>query len=261
LIHGVNFLEQLHFEIFPATERRDLGGATASDGASSAPPNLRLLVACHGYSPENGPSYAFFSALVSMISKLKGWSIAVPDFRTSYAFGAARGRSERLRLIQEEILVQVAAMGSLPSSVVLVGHSQGGAACAQLCCSDRLVEALKIGGLVMLGSESPMERLPPPEGLSELDDGDIIIHATRPSRLTPDNIHIIHSRRDQVVGEHVVQSLAAAWGVRCRVLKSDVLPDNTGCEWAADVQHDFIALDLLFDVFLEIKRILEGTVL
>ncbi len=49
----------------------------------------------------------------------------------------------------------------------VIGHSQGGAPCAQLCCSDRLVDALKIDGLVMLGSESPMERLPPTEGLKK----------------------------------------------------------------------------------------------
>jgi hypothetical protein len=53
----------------------------------------------------------------------------------SYGFGAARSRSERVRILLEELLVCVSASDwdrGGKSGIFLIGHSQGGAASAQV---------------------------------------------------------------------------------------------------------------------------------
>jgi hypothetical protein len=63
----------------------------------------------------------------------------------SYGFGPARSRSERVRILLEELLVCVSAPDwdrGGKSGVFLIGHSQGGAASAQV--SDRMHRYLRI---------------------------------------------------------------------------------------------------------------------
>lgn len=150
--------------------------------------------------------------------------------------------------------------------------------------SDRLVEALGICGLVMLGSESPLERLtgsgfglPPgihathtaslargaerPDGGETPDGGegpDLLIHVARPSRLRPEMIRIIHARHDAVISRLQAEQLAAAWQVPCTVYHSAAKPDDPACAWSDDVQHDFISLDLLKMIFTELTCFLRG---
>jgi pimeloyl-ACP methyl ester carboxylesterase len=260
LICGVNYLEQLHFEIRPTLATNN------SECSVTSPSRLLLLALCHGFDAENGPHYAFLKALRVMAAKLGAWKLVVPDFRPSYIYGPARGRSERVRILQEELLLALlehrdAAMGR---AVVLVGHSQGGAACAQLCASARLVTALPVRGLVLLGSESPVERLQPTYAMVEPGEEPLatpgpIIHATRP-QLPAEAIRILHARSDSVVSRLQLQSLAESWGVssRCVILDSGVTPDDPESHWAADVQHDFIARDMLRDLFGELVSFLDG---
>lgn len=128
LIDGVNFVAQLHVTLLQPP---------VITGEAIPCAEINLLALAHGFSPEDGPHYALCSALQDLVRAVGGWTLVVPDFRPSYAFGPARGRSERVRLLQEEILLTLvghsAAGFPRPARVVLVGHSQGGAAAAQLC--------------------------------------------------------------------------------------------------------------------------------
>lgn len=56
---------------------------------------------------------------------------------TSYQFGSGRARSERVRVLVEELLCLAVRQRDGPhaplvSPVILIGHSQGGAAVAQV---------------------------------------------------------------------------------------------------------------------------------
>ena len=344
LIDGVNVREQLHFldcsasgDDAATTAPAGPPGAYAShhahqdsasgcgcgcDCASSSGTTRRIVVLSHGFSPDDGPRYALLCVLRLTLSRLPGrWTVVVPDFRPSYAFGSARGRSERVRLVQEEILVALvdaqsrplgrcpcsrsctcctagaaapgagttldtaadtaagaaegsdgacaaggsaagsAPPGEPPFAVVLVGHSQGGAASAQLCASDRLVRVANIVGLVMLGSESPMEVLPrPPFDDGDGDDSERVIHVARPTALPSTNILLLHASNDPVISSGSMQHVAERWQVPCRVLVSPARADDPTSAWSADVQHDFIALDLLHGVIQELAAFLERVV-
>ena len=274
LICGVNYLDQLHFEIRPALATNDQSRDTECSAALAheTPPRLLLLALCHGFDAETGPSYTFFNALKVMAAKLGPWKLVVPDFRPSYPFGPARGRSERVRILQEELLLalleaQPQVDARMERAVVLVGHSQGGAACAQFCASARLVKALPVRGLVMLGSESPIERLQPAYAMAEPGEEPVatpgpIIHATRP-QLAVDAIRIVHASSDSVISRLQLQSLAESWGVSsscCVILDSPVTADIPESDWAADVQHDFLARDMLKTLFGELVGVLDGVV-
>ena len=51
-------------------------------------------------------------------------------------------------------LLKILCLDPRPKNVVLIGHSQGGAASAH-ACTDRVVASAHIHGLLMLGSENP----------------------------------------------------------------------------------------------------------
>ncbi len=70
----------------------------------------------------------------------------MPDFRNSYKFGSARSRSERVNIILQTLL-SLACSEPKPETVVLIGHSQGGAAVAQTCAMDSVVRNANIKGI------------------------------------------------------------------------------------------------------------------
>jgi hypothetical protein len=144
MIDGCNFLDQLHFEYH-----------LEDPIPVSLPPSDRVVMICHGFCFEHGPNYLFLSALSSAL-RAAGYRVIIPDFRPryfflqeilpsdlccSYKYGPTRGRSERIRIVMDEI---VYCMGEVarnrrdqstePSDLnfVLVGHSQGGAAISQV---------------------------------------------------------------------------------------------------------------------------------
>ena len=178
--------------------------------AAAAADKQTVVVLCHGFSPDFGPSYPLISILLHFLTSL-GYTVMLPDFRDTYAYGAARGRSERVCTVLECLLRARAAFPAF--SVVLIGHSQGGAAAAQACRRCVVADAC-IRGLVMLGSESARERIKPPELLHDgealanhLACAHVDIYGHLPPSLSPPQILMLHSSRDPVISRLAIQQL------------------------------------------------------
>jgi hypothetical protein len=109
--------------------------------------------------------------------------------------------------------------------------------------------------LALLGAESPIERI---DHSHDDDDGDAheqqqqqqeekLVHATLPDCFTSSNVLLVHSNRDRVVSHLHITQLARMWNIdNIHILESHSTSDCPALtEWADDVQHDFIALELL----------------
>jgi hypothetical protein len=113
-----------------------------------------------------------------------------------------------------------------------------------------------IKGIVMIGSESPVESLSTDIntlyfGMEEEDlthSPPIMIHTAPPAAIPSQNILCIHSKRDRVIHPLMIEQLAERWQCRYVELHSLVQPEHPSVEWADDVQHDFIAKDMLCSV-------------
>jgi hypothetical protein len=112
-----------------------------------------------------------------------------------------------------------------------------------------------IKGIVMIGSESPVETLSTDIntlyfGVDEdpIQSPPIMIHTTPPVAIPSHNILCIHSKRDRVIHQLMIEQLAERWHCRYVELHSLVQPEHPSVEWADDVQHDFMAKDLLLTV-------------
>lgn len=79
-------------------------------------PWQNVCVISHGYSPERGPQYALIRSLEKCALRM-GWKPVVCCFLDSYRFGASRGRSERVKMIYEELLC----LPQKPERVAFVG--------------------------------------------------------------------------------------------------------------------------------------------
>jgi pimeloyl-ACP methyl ester carboxylesterase len=177
---------------------------------SAAAIKRTVIILCHGFSPEVGPSYPLIIILSHFLTDL-GYEVILPDFRGTYAYGVARGRSERVCLVLECLL---RARSQFPGfSVVLIGHSQGGAAAAQACRRSVVADG-GIRGLVMLGSESARERIIPPELLHDVeglkcpvDPKYVDIYGCLPPGLSPPQILMLHSLRDPVISRLAIEQL------------------------------------------------------
>jgi hypothetical protein len=152
LIDGCDYVNQLHYEMNRKYDNILL------ESAQSISSNLTIILS-HGFSFTDGPNYALIRVLSNILRK-HGYSLIIPDFRPrfvyfytciniavtsnahvcicmiSYKFGPSRGRSERVKIILEE-LIYLVGNSNIPASgdrhkVVLIGHSQGGAASAQV---------------------------------------------------------------------------------------------------------------------------------
>lgn len=141
-IGTIDFLSLLHFRKTPKLPLDRMHICDAKTVSSHVPglhqATDKVIVLCHGFSPDVGPKYAFIQVLQAWLTAL-GWTVVVPNFTASYAYGPARGRSERVRIVLEELLIitsQTHAHHRAP--VVLIGHSQGGAAVAQACASEKV---------------------------------------------------------------------------------------------------------------------------
>lgn len=134
----------------------------------------KVIILSHGWSESLGPNYPVIRTLEKVATQ-RGWKVVVPDFRATYQYGHNRGmkfmdsvlsselgRSERVRMIYSEMLCldpkvfdQLRFSHIQPSTLVLVGHSQGGAA-SSFACENRVVKAQNIHGLLLVGSENPV---------------------------------------------------------------------------------------------------------
>lgn len=191
-----------------------------------------VVLISHGWSMEDGPNYPLVRTLQTLAQRA-GWRTVVPDFRVTYEFGSARGRSERVRTIYEELLC----LDPKPDRVALVGHSQGGAASAH-ACKDRVVEAMNIKGLLMVGSENPMSM-----------DGMEWTPAVPFKQL-------VHAVGDKVIHLSDIKRCATAWDAQLFELESNVEAGVVDC-WGDDVNHDFLAKDLIQSVTHIFREFLE----
>jgi len=221
-IDHINYVELVHFALLQD-----------DDNHQAIPIDQdHVIILSHGWSENLGPNYPLIRTLEA-ISLKKGWKTIVPDFRQSYRYGSERGRSERVRIIYEEIIC----LDPKPSTLVLVGHSQGGAASSH-SCTPRVVQSSNIKGLLLLGSENPraldgMNWKPPVE-----------------------NLQIIHAEGDSIITVGENEELARVWDVPFHCLTSIVgsgKRDSTG----DDIHHDFMVKDLLsqmvhlYEIFLD----------
>jgi pimeloyl-ACP methyl ester carboxylesterase len=204
-IGSLDLLSLLHVGGEPVISSVDLQEAPAA-----AAPKRAVVILCHGFSPETGPSYPLIVILRNLLTD-EGYQVIVPDFRDTYAYGAARGRSERVCLVLESVL---RARSHFPDlCVVLMGHSQGGAAAAQACRRGVVADGC-VRGLVMLGSESARERIEPPELLhdgarleSHVGATQVDIYSQLPPGLSSSQILMLHSSRDPVVSRLAIELL------------------------------------------------------
>src|SRR4051812_21435831 len=117
----------------------------------------------------------------------------------------------------------------------------------------------------MIGSESPVEQLNTDHmptdhesnavDITHRDSSNIVlIHNTRPSALDPDKILLIHSNKDRVISALQITQLAEMWEIpqqNVRILETHSTAETLDLErrqyteWCDDVQHDFIAKELL----------------
>lgn len=123
----------------------------------------------------------------------------------------------------------------------------------QLCESSGIVAGAKIHGLLLLGSESPTEQLRTNEmvfwGEDPMDHEEpVVIHSSKPDAIPAEAILCIHAENDRVIHHMQIDQLAERWGCRFVRLKSDVKPDHDNASWANDIQHDFMAKDMLMQV-------------
>ena len=183
---------------------------TRPEEPAAAATKQTVVILCHGYSPDSGPSYPLLIILKNLLTQMR-YEVILPDFRDTYAYGAARGRSERVCVVLEALL---RARSQFPHcDVVLVGHSQGGAAAAQACRRSVVAHGC-VRGLVMLGSESARERIRPPELAFGGDDQEnhvavpfVEIYGQLPPGLSPSQILMMHSTRDPVISRIAIQQL------------------------------------------------------
>lgn len=111
----------------------------------------------------------------------------------------------------------------------------------------------------MIGSESPVEQLSNSSNSDNVNNiqensSSTVIHVTRPVGLNPHQVLLIHSDRDRVINKLQIIQLSEMWEIpQCNVhiLKTRSVAETLDCErrefaeWCDDVQHDFIALELL----------------
>ncbi len=183
---------------------------TRREEPAAAETKQAVVILCHGYSPDCGPGYPLLIILKNLLTQMR-FTVILPDFRDTYAYGASRGRSERVCVVLEALL---RARSQFPDcGVVLVGHSQGGAAAAQACRRSVVAHGC-IQGLVMLGSESARERIRPPEFAFDGEDHEnhvavpfVEIYGQLPPGLAPSQILMMHSSRDPVISRIAIQQL------------------------------------------------------
>jgi predicted alpha/beta hydrolase family esterase len=111
-------------------------------------------------------------------------------------------------MIYEELLC----LQQKPKRVAFVGHSQGGAA-SSVACTDRVVEALNVTGLMLIGSESSrsgrdgQSSVPKPKKVLR------VIHAGALLVCARFVFHFVVAVEDEVVAFAELERLCEAWSV------------------------------------------------
>lgn len=224
-ISGILFGKLVQLEIADRSERSS--AIQRHPRPSTAAHNLPTLILAHGLSPDVGPHYPLIQHFQERAQK-KGWKVIVLDFRETYGNGtlaeytSAWSHAWRVSIVQETMR-KVASQGG---AVVLVGHSQGGAACARACSAD-LANEVDIRGLMMIGSEYPHKA---PHCMS--------------SRPVVNNIEIVHAEGDAMIPIEPMYECARLWKCHLIPLKSQV-PKGAHMADGDDINHEFLAEDLM----------------
>jgi len=219
-IDGINYIELVHFCLINV------------DMPNEPIDPRHVVIISHGWSEKLGPNYPLIRTLEA-IALRKGWKAIVPDFRESYKYGYLRERSERVRIIYEEIIC----LDPKPDTLVLVGHSQGGAASCH-ACKERVVLSSNIKGLLLLGSENPR------------------IHDQMNWKPPIENIQFVHAEGDSVIGLFENELLASFWDVPFHKLTSICKNGRTDFS-GDDIHHDFMVKDLLTQVVFYFEQFLD----
>lgn len=192
-----------------------------------------VIILSHGWSPQVGPNYPLINALRT-IGNSEGFEVIVPDFNKQihqYTTNQVRSRAERVKVIYEELLsLDPSFNRQVP--IILVGHSQGGAASAT-ACTDKLCKSRNICGLLMLGSENPIS----------LDKMNWVPQV--------ENMKIIHATGDNVISIESLRKCAQKWNCEFKELTSTAVGKD---KWGDDINHDFLAKDLMRDVKIEFRN-------
>ena len=215
-VRGLDLRRLVHF-VLPRPEQLQRSLDMAADDMGEG---ANVVLISHGYSPKRGPDYALIRTL-EHVSWQRGWRPRVLCFLDTYAYGPARGRSERVRMILEELLCEV--QPRRPARVALVGHSQGGAA-SSVACTDRVAHAARVAGLMLIGSESPRS----------VRDG----QKWKPKVLA----RLLHAVDDEVVAFAELERLAQYWGTPIIAARGGVRGTDA---YDDDVNHDFLSKELL----------------
>lgn len=186
-----------------------------------------LVVIRHGYSPQVGPDYPLVRTLEA-VARSRGWRMLVPDYRESYSWDHSRGREARVRILFQELLCLEEPK---PRVVVLAGHSQGGACSAYSARDQRLVKAVGIRGLFMLGPESALrhDKMKQPPALDSKD------------------IRIVHADVDGVISHSEVEGMVKRWKLPSSglvSLRATTVQGSQDC-WGDDIAHDFLSKQLI----------------
>jgi len=207
-------------QLISTTQSSDLVSLHGSFSDFGAGPEGVVIIS-HGWSSEVGPNYPLIRML-EMVARKANWKVIVPDFRETYKYGPGRGRSERPKRLLEELLCVDS------DRVVLVGHSQGGAA-SSLVCTPRVINgavSARVVGLLLLGSESALE-------LDGMDWTPPVKH-----------VRVVHAVGDGVISFPHMKHVAEKWGVPLSALTSNV-PAATRDINGDCIHHDFLAKDLI----------------
>lgn len=138
-------------------------------------------------------------------------------------------------LFEEIVCIQAAGVDTL----VVVGHSQGGAAVAQVC-TERVCRTVPLRGLFMIGAESPLE----------LDGQD----------WTPATPHtlLVHAEGDRVIHPSSAECMARTWNTQLVLVPSAVAAGAKDC-WGDDINHDFLGVSSVCVVLCTAHAILKHT--
>lgn len=230
----------------------DAADASDAGGAAAGVTNVaNVVVIAHGFSEEVGPNYALVRTLEATARRV-GWRPIVPDFRSTYALpGRTARRRARARIVRR-------VLENLPAGcerVALVGHSQGGAACAVALewgsgTAAGVAERANVCALLMLGSESPlqldgMRAAPRLSSRSALHD-----HGAGCQPIT-----IVHAEGDKVIAARHLRRVAQQWGAGYVELRSNV---EFGAKdgWGDCIHHDFLAKDLMHAAVRALRAVL-----
>lgn len=230
LIRGVDFFQLVHLA---------LSNVMLCGSSAISTENKPIVVLAHGWSPEVGPNYPLIHRLEQCAHE-KGWKVIVPDFRPTYKHGERRARSERVNVLYEELLVLLSSFKQTvaPSRLVLVGHSQGGAAVAK-ACTRKVCSSLEIRGVLMLAPEDPT------------------CHDRMDWRPEVSNLEIVHSVGDATIDIDPIRRLAKKWQCDFTELSSHNIPKGKQTSYGDDIHHDFLSDDLMkcaiqrFGLFLD----------